>query len=101
MFFQEARYAITEIVLAKSHPVELQPRSSSVIEAQQAFIQRYNLPTERVGKNPNCRLRILPSGFALADSPTSGGKDTWGPMEKSASVPLGSSVKRLPLLEES
>lgn len=60
MILQEARLAIEQIVIPRGKPVELLPRSSSIISLQMSFIKKYQLQSEKIGKEPNVRLRILP-----------------------------------------
>eukprot|EP00268_Persea_americana_P033975 TRINITY_DN33604_c1_g1_i6.p1 TRINITY_DN33604_c1_g1~~TRINITY_DN33604_c1_g1_i6.p1 ORF type:complete len:666 (-),score=139.09 TRINITY_DN33604_c1_g1_i6:391-2388(-) len=57
---EEARLAIEQIVIPRGKPVELLPRSSSIISLQMSFIKKYQLQSEKIGKEPNVRLRILP-----------------------------------------
>lgn len=60
MILQEARLAIEQIVIPRGKPVELLPRSSSIISLQMNFIKKYQLQSEKIGKEPNVQLRILP-----------------------------------------
>ncbi|THF97443.1 hypothetical protein TEA_003432 [Camellia sinensis var. sinensis] len=56
----EARIAIEKVVIPKGEPVELLPRPSNIILLQKDLIHKYKLQTERVGAEPDARLRILP-----------------------------------------
>lgn len=49
-----------QVVIPKGEPVELLPRSSHIMSLQIDFIQKYQLETERIGTEPEARLRILP-----------------------------------------
>lgn len=49
-----------EVVIPKGEPVELLPRSSHIMSLQIDFIRKYQLETERIGIEPEARLRILP-----------------------------------------
>ncbi|KAI6690300.1 hypothetical protein NL676_027128 [Syzygium grande] len=60
LLFQEARVAIEQVVIPKGEPVELLPRSSSIMSLQIDLIRKYQLRSERVGKEMDIRLRILP-----------------------------------------
>ncbi|CAL5393545.1 unnamed protein product [Camellia sinensis] len=57
---EEARIAIEQVVIPKGEPVELLPRPSNIILLQKDLIHKYKLQTERVGAEPDARLRILP-----------------------------------------
>ncbi|KAF8413782.1 hypothetical protein HHK36_001775 [Tetracentron sinense] len=57
---EEARLAIEQVVIPKGEPVELLPRHSHIISLQMDLIQKYQLQSEKVGKEPDIRLRILP-----------------------------------------
>ncbi|XP_030443539.1 protein SEEDLING PLASTID DEVELOPMENT 1 isoform X1 [Syzygium oleosum] len=57
---EEARVAIEQVVIPKGEPVELLPRSSSIMSLQLDLIRKYQLQSERVGKEPDILLRILP-----------------------------------------
>ncbi|KAB5521291.1 hypothetical protein DKX38_025610 [Salix brachista] len=57
---EEARIAVMQVVIPKGEPVELLPRSSHIMSLQIDFIQKYQLETERIGTEPEARLRILP-----------------------------------------
>lgn len=58
--FQEARIAIEQVVIPKGEPVELLPRPSSIMSLQIDLIRKYQLEAERIGKEADVRLRILP-----------------------------------------
>ncbi|KAF9666607.1 hypothetical protein SADUNF_Sadunf16G0246400 [Salix dunnii] len=57
---EEARIAVMQVVIPKGEPVELLPRSSHIMSLQIDFIKKYQLETERIGTEPEGRLRILP-----------------------------------------
>lgn len=57
---EEARIAVMQVVIPKGEPVELLPRSSHIMSLQIDFIRKYQLETERIGTEPEARLRILP-----------------------------------------
>ncbi|KAM1117327.1 hypothetical protein ACFX2I_007747 [Malus domestica] len=57
---EEARIAIEQVVIPKGEPVELLPRPSHIMSAQMDLIRKYQLEAERIGKEPDVRLRILP-----------------------------------------
>ncbi len=58
---EEARLAVEQIVIPKSQPVELLPRSSSVRKMQHELIEHYHLKSASFGEEPNRRLRIFPA----------------------------------------
>lgn len=57
---EEARIAIEKVVIPKGEPVELLPRPSQILSLQRKLIRKYQLQAERVGTEPDVRLRILP-----------------------------------------
>lgn len=57
---QEARIAIEQVVIPKGEPVELLPRPSSIMSLQLDLIRKYQLEAERIGKEADVRLCILP-----------------------------------------
>ncbi|XP_010279164.1 PREDICTED: uncharacterized protein ycf45 isoform X2 [Nelumbo nucifera] len=57
---EEVRLAIEQVVIPKGEPVELLPRSSHIMSLQMDLIQKYQLQSQKVGEEPNLRLRILP-----------------------------------------
>ncbi|KAM1311240.1 hypothetical protein PS1_007719 [Malus domestica] len=57
---EEARIAIEQVVIPKGEPAELLPRPSHIMSAQMDLIRKYQLEAERIGKEPDVRLRILP-----------------------------------------
>lgn len=57
---EEARIAVMQVVIPKGEPVELLPRSPHIMSLQMDFIRKYQLETERIGTEPEARLRILP-----------------------------------------
>jgi stage III sporulation protein SpoIIIAA len=58
---EEARLAVEQIVIPKSQPVELLPRSSTVRKMQHELIEHYHLKSRSFGEEPNRRLRIYPA----------------------------------------
>jgi stage III sporulation protein SpoIIIAA len=56
---QETQKAI-ETVLNNNEAVELAPRSPKIRKLQHMLVERYNLPSESFGEEPNRRLRIFP-----------------------------------------
>jgi stage III sporulation protein SpoIIIAA len=58
---EEARLAVEQIVIPKSQPVELLPRSSKVRKMQHELIEHYRLRSDSFGDEPNRRLRIYPA----------------------------------------
>lgn len=52
--------AIEQVVIPKGEPVELLPRSSHIMLLQRELIQKYKLWSEKIGREPDVRLRILP-----------------------------------------
>ncbi|OVA03370.1 AAA+ ATPase domain [Macleaya cordata] len=57
---EEARLVIEQVVIPKGEPVELLPRSFHITSLQMDLAKECQLQSERVGKEPNARLRILP-----------------------------------------
>ncbi|KAM1001190.1 hypothetical protein FF1_007733 [Malus domestica] len=104
---EEARIAIEQVVIPKGEPVELLPRPSHIMSAQMDLIRKYQLEAERIGKEPDVRLRILPfHSTAIEENHTSSKRvgaddglddflDTNGNTNGSLLV-----VDRLPLLPE-
>ena len=58
---EETRLAVEQIVIPKSQPVELLPRSSIIRRMQHELVEHYQLRSESYGAEPNRRLRIYPS----------------------------------------
>ena len=58
---EETRLAIEEIVIAKSIPVDLVPRTSRIRKQQHELVTHYQLKGVSVGKEQNRRIRILPN----------------------------------------
>ena len=100
--------AVERLVLKKGSPVELLPRSAPVLRLQSELIQSYGLDMERVGEEPNCRLRILPRGVEGGVGwGEVGGVRSDGEEEKEGEDAMvesdtgaGMSVNRLPVLED-
>lgn len=57
---EEVRMAIEQIVIPTEESVELLPRPPYILSLQMDLIQKYHLQAERIGAEPNIRLRILP-----------------------------------------
>ncbi|KAI4366040.1 hypothetical protein MLD38_021965 [Melastoma candidum] len=57
---EEARIAIEQIVIPKGEVVELLPRPPSLIYLQRDLARKYQLQSEKVGKEQDARLRIFP-----------------------------------------
>jgi stage III sporulation protein SpoIIIAA len=57
---EEARLAVEQIVIPKSQPVELLPRSSTIRRMQHELVEHYHLRSNSFGAEPNRRLRIYP-----------------------------------------
>ncbi|MEI6065273.1 MAG: R3H domain-containing nucleic acid-binding protein, partial [Pseudanabaena sp. ELA748] len=57
---EETRLAVEQIVIPKSQPVELLPRSSVIRRMQHELVEHYQLRSESHGAEPNRRLRIFP-----------------------------------------
>ncbi|MDQ3812934.1 MAG: AAA family ATPase [Armatimonadota bacterium] len=60
MAIQEARNA-AQRVLAEAEPVELRPQSKLLRRLQHQLAERYHLRSYSVGREPNRRVRFLPS----------------------------------------
>jgi stage III sporulation protein SpoIIIAA len=58
---EEARLAVEQIVIPKSQPVELLPRSAMVRKMQHELVEHYHLKSRSFGEEPNRRLRIYPA----------------------------------------
>ncbi|MCL7042249.1 hypothetical protein MKW94_016285 [Papaver nudicaule] len=64
---EEARLAIEQVVIPKGEPVELLPRSFHIMSLQMNLALEYQLQSERVGKDSNAHLRILPLQSSTLD----------------------------------
>ena len=58
---EEARLAVEQIVIPKSQPVELLPRSPKIRKMQHELAEHYRLKSLSFGNEPNRRLRIYPA----------------------------------------
>ncbi len=58
---EEARLAVEQIVIPKSQPVELLPRSALIRKLQHQLVEHYHLRAQSFGEEPNRRLRIYPN----------------------------------------
>ncbi|WP_019501111.1 R3H domain-containing nucleic acid-binding protein [Pseudanabaena sp. PCC 6802] len=58
---EETRLAVEQIVIPKSQPVELLPRSSTIRRMQHELVEHYHLKSTSFGTEPNRRLRIYPN----------------------------------------
>jgi len=58
---EEARLAVEQIVIPKSQPVELLPRSPKIRKMQHELAEHYRLKSLSFGDEPNRRLRIFPA----------------------------------------
>ena len=58
---EEARLAVEQIVIPKSQPVELLPRSGKIRKMQHELAEHYRLKSLSFGDEPNRRLRIYPA----------------------------------------
>ena len=58
---EEARLAVEQIVIPKSQPVELLPRSPKIRKMQHELAEHYRLKSMSFGDEPNRRLRIYPA----------------------------------------
>ncbi|KAI5070600.1 hypothetical protein GOP47_0014943 [Adiantum capillus-veneris] len=98
---EEARLAIEQIVIPKSQPVELLPRSVGIIASQIKLIESYQLGTETAGSESSLRIRILPyhlkvsTGISSIESISKSGDGVSEALGLS-----GTSVSRLPILPE-
>ncbi|KAI3963592.1 hypothetical protein MKW92_000169 [Papaver armeniacum] len=64
---EEARLAIEQVVIPKGEPVELLPRTFHIMSLQMNLALEYQLLSERVGKEPNAHVRILPLQSNIMD----------------------------------
>ncbi|KAJ4726405.1 P-loop containing nucleoside triphosphate hydrolases superfamily protein [Melia azedarach] len=69
---EEARVAIEQVVIPKGETAELLPRPSYILSLQIELIRKYQLQYERVGKEPEARLHILPLQAKPDESRNSG-----------------------------
>ncbi|KAJ0101042.1 hypothetical protein Patl1_04789 [Pistacia atlantica] len=103
---EEARIAIEQVVIPKGEAVELLPRPYYILSLQLDLIRKYQLQSERVGKDPEARLCILPFQTKL-DEPRNGdetvdqdiGFDDFIDSESDSNGTLYT-VDRLPLLPD-
>ena len=58
---EEARLAVEQIVIPKSQPVELLPRSPKIRKMQHELAEHYRLKSLSFGDEPNRRIRIYPA----------------------------------------
>lgn len=58
---EEARLAVEQIVIPKSQPVELLPRSPKIRKMQHELAEHYRLKSLSFGDEPNRRIRIFPA----------------------------------------
>lgn len=58
---EETRLAVEQIVIPKSQPVELLPRSASIRRMQHELVEHYHLSSKSFGEEPNRRIRIYPA----------------------------------------
>jgi hypothetical protein len=65
---QEAEEAIGEVMRGQQ-PADLSPQNSYVRRLQHLLAQRYNLTSRSLGQEPQRRVRILPAGAAVPNSP--------------------------------
>lgn len=102
---EEARLAIEQIVIPKSQPVELLPRSFEIVACQMKLIESYQLATETTGSESSLRIRILPynlpvsNGVSNANLSLKAGDNDDNPPSESLGL-SGTSVNRLPILPE-
>eukprot|EP00250_Pteridium_aquilinum_P015802 c22769_g1_i1 orf=859-3015(-) len=101
---EEARLAIEQIVIPKSQPVELLPRSFEIIACQVKLIESYQLATETAGSESSLRIRILPYHLTVSNAVASANLssktgDSGDPPSESIGM-SGTSVSRLPILPE-
>ncbi|KAK2638872.1 hypothetical protein Ddye_026667 [Dipteronia dyeriana] len=105
---EEARIAIEQVVIPKEEPVELLPRPPYILSFQMNLIRKYQLQYERVGKEPDARLRILPFQTKLdvggdtseTDDVDIDFDDFIGPSGDSNGTPCSVEEDRLPLLPD-
>lgn len=103
---QEARVAIEQVVIPKGEPVELLPRSPNIMSLQIELVKKYQLQSERIGKEPDARLRILPFHMEIDEGDrVSRGTDEDDELDEfssSSNITNGSiySLSRLPLLPD-
>lgn len=95
--------AIEQHVIPKGEPVELLPRPSNIMLLQKDLIRKYKLQSERVGVDPDVRLRILP--FQDGDTDSSGREESDDEADEIFSLNGESngspySIDRLPLLPD-
>ena len=55
----EAETAITQVMTGERSAVELAPRGSYVLRLQHQMAERYNVHSERRGREPNRRVKIF------------------------------------------
>ncbi|KAK9088992.1 hypothetical protein Scep_028074 [Stephania cephalantha] len=68
IYWQEARLAIERVVIPKGEPVDMLPRPDHIISIQIELVQKYHLRHEKIGKDPDFHLRILPFPSRMDDS---------------------------------
>ncbi|KAL6314583.1 hypothetical protein AAG906_026923 [Vitis piasezkii] len=103
---EEARLAIEQVVIPKGEPVELLPRPSHIMLLQRDLIRKYKLQSEKIGTEPDVRLRILPfqtrtdedRHTSESDGLDSGLDDFI--CSKNGTIGTPNTVDRLPLLPE-
>lgn len=98
--------AIEQVVIPKGEPVELLPRPSHIMLLQRDLIRKYKLQSEKIGTEPDVRLRILPfqtrtdedRHTSESDGLDSGLDDFI--CSKNGTIGTPNTVDRLPLLPE-
>ncbi|XP_006852501.2 uncharacterized protein ycf45 [Amborella trichopoda] len=103
---EETRLAIEDVVIPKGQIVELLPRSPNIIALQMDLIQNHQLHYEKVGEDPNLKLRIFPyynaekkEPYTVTETTKTGIVDEPFSHHRSMNYP-GDIVTRLPLLSD-
>lgn len=98
---EEARLAIEHIVIPRGEPVELLPRSASIIYLQMELVKKYHLQSQKVGKEPNVRLHILPLHAAGKDEGITQGDEMFETLSSTNDLNVShTSLTRLQLLPD-
>ncbi|KAK3426924.1 hypothetical protein EUGRSUZ_F03249 [Eucalyptus grandis] len=97
---EEARVAIEQVVIPKGEPVELLPRSSPIMSLQMDLIQKYQLRSEKIGKEQDIHLRILPYDLGSYEDIDSTDEVVDGFDDFESTNGSAHNISRLPLLSD-
>lgn len=97
---EEARVAIEQVVIPKGEHVELLPRSSSIMSLQMDLVRKYQLRSEKIGKEQDIHLRILPYDLGSYEDIDSTDEVVDGFDDFESTNGSAHNISRLPLLSD-